>query len=122
MGSPGTTPDPSVIGAPSAPNIADVLNRAADLIEPEGRWGRDDYGYYGPDSDSDMGCYCLIGAIAKAAARAPFLVENDDAIAAILGFKHGYEIPRWNDEPDRTQAEVVAALRAAAKLSEADNG
>lgn len=32
------------------------------------------------------------------------------------------QVAAWNDAPDRTQAEVVAALRAAAELAERDEG
>jgi hypothetical protein len=39
-----------------------------------------------------------------------------DALRVIVG----PDIPRWNDAPDRTQAEVVAALREAADRWERD--
>jgi len=97
--------------------IADVLDRAADRIERDG-WWQGDY-YEGADLDIYAGATlrlaprpcCLTGAL---------WAESGDAHAAmdvvsIIGDYVGNDLPAvWNDAPERTQAEVVAALRGAA--------
>jgi len=95
--------------------VADVLERAADLIEPEGAWTQ---GTWARDRSGDTatraeeGCWCLWGAIYKtvgydAVATSPCLM----AVANLVGDSSIH----WNDVPGRTQAEVVSALREAAK-------
>ena len=85
--------------------IADILDKAADLIEPEGAWS----GFVcdGPN--------CAATAIDDVAqtyrASRPALVYFAKFLGSsnILG-----GIWKWNDAPERTQAEVVAKLREAA--------
>ena len=116
--------------------VAETLRKAADLIEPKGAWtqgyyARDASGRYweeDPDSDAQGSyvdfpakCFCLYGAIAKAVgADDPFLMKTDGRIEDALRLATGTTlVADWNDAPERTQAEVVAALRAAADASEA---
>ena len=70
--------------------------------------------------DSDRACaWCAIGALAAAAddrLGTGSAVSTADVIADELGVG---SLPAWNDEPGRTQAEVVAALRGA-PLGEVD--
>jgi len=101
---------------------AEILRKAADLIEPEGKWTQ---GYYARNSsgdirvatDSEAVCWCAIGAIRKVS----HTTASREAIvvAQMLGFKGSDELVNWNDAKGRTQAEVVAALRAAADAQEA---
>lgn len=97
--------------------VADVLDAAADLIEPEGAWGQGAFARgsqgqpIGPFSPYAT-CFCLRGALVRVGAinaRA----ENSPATLA-LGFNSSSRLVSWNDAPGRTQSEVVAALRAAA--------
>jgi hypothetical protein len=81
-------------------DIADALERAADLIEPEGAWGQ---GFYRRRD----GRLCAADAI--------WLIEGrrwDDAFRFFTEFVG--PVGTWNDAPERTQAEVVAKLREAA--------
>lgn len=41
--------------------------------------------------------------------------DAGDRLAAFLGLSHRRMLPRWNDAPGRTAAEVCAALRACAR-------
>jgi hypothetical protein len=41
------------------------------------------------------------------------------ALGKAVGCTHSYEIARWNDAPERTQAEVLAAFDKAIELAEA---
>jgi hypothetical protein len=96
-------------------NVAEVLNKAADLIEPEGKWTQGEMakGKTGskvlPNSPLAV-CFCAVGAIRRVA-RLPIYYDALNVLAK----KTGPFIGRWNDAPKRTQAEVVATLREAAK-------
>lgn len=115
----------------AAKSVADILNAAADLIEPEGRWtqgtlSRDESGCEVFDPwDSRAACWCVAGAMQRAAGiRHEYHAEHwreYDAARHLLGkVVDRYSIAHWNDGYSRTQAEVVAALRAAAEKARAD--
>lgn len=101
--------------------VADVLDRAADLLTPEGAWTQ---GAFGRDANGEpcglsqlerAVCYCLVGATDAAASDDLNLsCAADDALSALLGER---SVSTWNDAPERTQAEVVAKLREAADLA-----
>lgn len=104
-------------------SIADVLDAAADLIEPAGRWTQGAYArnIHGDDIvDDDDGslvpreavCFCVYGAVA-------FVEDQPIAESAAGAFLEmlGVQAVGWNDAPERTQAEVVAKLREAATLA-----
>lgn len=105
--------------------VSEVLSKAAALIEPEGAWGRNNYA---SDTRGEVVvacspravCWCASGAIVRATgsddAFNPLAMQARLALRDILG--EG-SIPAWNDARGRTQAEVVSALREAAKLAEA---
>lgn len=107
--------------------VADILTAAADLIDKPGAWTQEEYARdserhgigWLPRLRADGVCFCTVGAIA---ASTPTTVRHwgdiedgpaAQALADHLGI-HRDAIPDWNDAPERTQAEVVAALRAAA--------
>lgn len=93
-------------------NVSDILEKAADLIEPEGKWGQ---GFI-------VGCvgdHCADTAIYRIAE----LLDREERQAAriffanFIGGRDQYATFRWNDAPERTQEEVVAKLREAAALA-----
>ena len=95
-----------------------VLLAAADLIEPEGAWckiysARDAKGKSVRASSSKACSWCILGSItrAQAASHSSQWGKTIAAVTVVLGNR---SIAEWNDAPERTQAEVVAALRAAA--------
>ncbi|ANC85440.1 hypothetical protein [Sphingomonas sp. NIC1] len=101
--------------------VADVLERAADLIEPEGAWIQ---GAYGQDDDgeptvsiyalsSSSECHCVLGALAHVVGE-DRMYEFADALVPVIGVRDYLGVAPWNDASERTQAEVVAALRSAA--------
>ena len=102
----------------SALSIAEVLEKAANLIEPEGKWTQGDLavdanGDETWTADPNSVCFCAEGAIMHVSfgqPREPIFREFRHA----LGVDRIYE---WNDAPGRTQAEVVAKLREAAALA-----
>ncbi len=80
---------------------ADVLDRAAALIERDG-WVQGDYGWSGVG-------WCASGAIREAAR--PVTLKVHVSAGSALRAAIGPGIERWNDDPDRTQADVLAVLR-----------
>lgn len=99
-------------------DVADVLERAAALLEPEGAWTQAAYArgksgrIVNPQSKAAV-CFCMAGAVERAKGDDETLDERRFIRMAI---KRQY-IPGWNDAPGRTQTEVVAALREASKLA-----
>ena len=103
---------------------SEVLAKAADLIEPEGAWTQNAYarGKSGrpvdPENKRYAVCWCAVGAISRiaAAGSAPWWTARRP-LERVIGQSC---LPDWNDTPGRTQAEVVAAFRAAAELAKAE--
>ena len=106
-----------------AGRVAAVLNAAADLLEKPGGWTQGALalggeGEYLDVDSSDATCFCVVGAIRRVSGfgrRPEETIPVRQALAASLRLP-GYKAPlvNWNDDPDRTQAEVVKALRHAA--------
>jgi hypothetical protein len=101
--------------------VADILERAADLIEPEGKWtqeaeARDEDGLELEDYSSPGAvCWCAGGAIWKAASELGFVRIHQ--VQRYFEERLGAYAPEWNDALGRTQAEVVAKLREVAALA-----
>lgn len=92
--------------------VAEILDAAAALIEPEGMWGQG-------VSGGCRGQHCADTAIYRVANDLT-LGERDDVrrfFAKLIGGDTHWDTFRWNDAPERTQAEVVAKLREAAELA-----
>lgn len=96
-------------------NVADILDKAADLIEPEGAWIRhryavDAHGEPTVPTDPSAVCWCAMGAIYRVS-ECDGAIEDEcrELLAGIVGHR-GFG--SWNDT--HTQAEVVAKLREAA--------
>jgi hypothetical protein len=97
-------------------DVAKVLNDAADLIEPEGRWTR---GAYARDVNGEIAIpvspqacsWCAMGAIRH--------VAPDERLYALPVLRRylgdeDIDLTRWNDAQPTVQY-VVAALQAAAR-------
>lgn len=99
-------------------NTSEILAKAADLIEERGHWK----GWYcGPNGE-----LCARGAMYIAAGVVPPMepdqawegdADHDqvDAATKRLDGRVGSLTERWNDAEERTPAEVVTALREAAR-------
>jgi hypothetical protein len=104
-------------------SVADVLERAADLLTPEGEWtqgayARDIFGVdlLGADDrlvvPPDATCFCIYGAVA--------FVEGQTIAESEAGrFLEQFNIGAcdWNDDPERKQDEAVDLLRRVAVLA-----
>lgn len=105
----------------SARTVADILTAAADLIEPEGAWtqgafARTAKGHVIGSGEDPAVCFCGAGAVyrmggPRAVTERALNVLDSWARQRRKGFRI---FAQFNDAPERTQAEVVAALRAAA--------
>lgn len=101
---------------------AAILDEAANIIERNGWW---QHFYHDPGSHLPMiDCaVCARGAINLAAnRRAPNrpTKKSNNALSALeryLGIsgQSPNSVADWNDEPDRTAEQVIAALRGAAR-------
>lgn len=108
---------------------AEVLRKAADRLEKPGAWFRHGYGNrvesslaVPPVGELEAStCWCALGAITLEYgddfpdAGHPECSSAGQMLVAEIG---GRSVAQWNDAPGRTQAEVVAALRAAAERAE----
>lgn len=95
--------------------VAEVLTLAADILTPEDAWTQNSWacdanGRIVPPRSGDACCRCLDGALIAVKGTDDTHRELE-AIAVALNVGSAME---WNDEPGRTQAEVVAALRSTA--------
>lgn len=88
--------------------VSEILSKAADLIEPEGKWTKMFY-------ETHDGRFCAYGAIDYVCHSEYQSVRRAaERLRDVIGSTH---IAPWNDAPERTQAEVVAALRQASTLA-----
>jgi hypothetical protein len=96
----------------TALTVPDVLRRAEAVLA--GHWSRGGY-------ERREGRYCPIEALYEACCQPQLFMRTGlylDACAA-LREEVGGPIADWNGRPDRTEAEVRAALLAAAQRAEA---
>lgn len=101
---------------------SEILSKAADLIEPEGRWTQGASAHAGDGlatgaCQDDAICWCLGGAIERTG------YGHFSAVGDALKYftaTTGGALVSFNDAPGRTQAEVVAKLREAAALAESE--
>lgn len=90
--------------------VADVLRDALALIEDERNWCNDEEG--GAKYDQDSGqqtSWCSVRAISAVGDFGTSLTACD-ALKRALGVT---SVSAWNDSPERTHAEVVAAFKDA---------
>lgn len=106
---------------------ADILDLAADLIEPPGAWtqrtaARTKGGTPVHFDDPLAVCWCPSFAISKVVGGP----DSDAAIVARAALRKHLpgrgNITVWNDHEGRQQPEVVAMLREAAKAERAAEG
>ncbi len=98
-----------------------VLIAARERVATPDRWTR---GYWAHDAaggscgpaDAQATCWCSIGAMiaAVAPAGAETMLDARSLFKAANGINH---VPRWNDDPARTHAEVLAAFDLAVELA-----
>lgn len=93
----------------------DVMRHARDLVAggwTQGAAARNAAGLQVPPGARDACRFCAVGAIRRASrlARGNPGVDLDLMLAQAVGVGTESCVVRWNDEPGRKQAEVVAAF------------
>lgn len=108
--------------------VSETLNRAADLIEERGwysvgsryrrtRWQADPWG-----SLESGDAFCVEGAVAAVlgirviAGSGNMELRSCPAYLSLQGYLGEVSPAGWNDDRDRTPAEVIEALRACAVI------
>jgi hypothetical protein len=110
-----TLPQTDTVGSAGL-EVADVLERAAELLSAPGAWIKGSW--------QSGHCVCAEGAIlavvpARNRTFAYLAIKFLEELLPIPAIEGKRIVPFWNDAPERTQAEVVAKLREAAALSRA---
>lgn len=95
--------------SPQTNTVADVLRRARALIDSPEKWCK------GAMRTED-GRRCIFGAIDDAAGR--LAIDESHLFSRATGIRN---IAEWNNAPERTHAEVLAAFDRAIALAESDN-
>lgn len=90
----------------------ELILAAADLIEQPGCWtqevlARDKKGDPINPTSPQAVRWCAIGAIRK--------IGGDDELAIALAISRLRDIATWNDQPERSAAQVAARLRSIAR-------
>lgn len=87
-----------------------TLLDAADYMERNGHC----QGAYQRD-----GAVCVLGAIIK---TTDGRFDRSSAAIELCKYLHIHDLPRWNDQPGRTKAEVVDVMRECAANAELESG
>ena len=103
--------------------VADVLRGAMEYITPEGTWIQGDLFREATPSIGRPRGYCASGAISCSVQNLglPNGILTDvwrgslDALRQAIGSEH---IPDWNDNPSRTQEDVLLAFKRAIEIAE----
>lgn len=107
---PGAGPAATPKSAATKPS--EVLDAAANLIEPEGAWCQGQF--------HNGLSHCMAGAILLSGGRVFGAEYGFVSRVAILTFGPHSSLAHFNDAHGRTQAEVVSALRQAAELARSE--
>lgn len=99
--------------------VSEILDKAADLIEPVGRWAqgdmaRDRKGRPVSPLSPKASCFCIAGALDRVAGGA-FVPARVDAGFALMSHLDDRPYTDFNDAPGRRQADVVTFVREAAR-------
>jgi hypothetical protein len=98
--------------------LADKLREARALIErgwTQGAFARHANGrVIGCESES-ASCFCMAGAIMRVTPSIYSFERFIEPLCVVIGDRR---LDHWNDAPERTQAEVLAAFDKAIELAE----
>ena len=98
--------------------VAEILNRAADRLSREGAWtqnamAKDADGTQVPPRYATACQWCSKGAIRAETKYFYDVYVAEQALASAIG---NAAIAAWNDDPARTQSDIVEAFRKEEKL------
>lgn len=89
---------------------AEHLRAARALIDTPERWAQHAYNVQNPDGTR---CYCMLGALDQVK------LDHNETCAFLYAAIGMISIALWNDAPNRTHNEVMAAFDRAIALAEA---
>jgi hypothetical protein len=103
----------------------EILTQARDLIAQPGKWTQ---GWYarradGKDcywADDEASCFCAVGAVEKTVGFDFIWSASHRKSYEYLREVVGGVVDRFNDDPTRTQEEVVQAFDKAIELAKAE--
>lgn len=106
----------SGLSAPTPKLISDMLDLAADYVSIG--WCQRVFAHTSTgratSSDSpDAVGWCILGALERATSGSDAKLHAEDVLAGLIP---GDYLDLWNDVPHRTQTEVIALLRKAARI------
>jgi hypothetical protein len=94
--------------------------KAKDLLSDKSRWtqgalARDRVGRECTPESPDAESFCIVGALCRVYLDDAAINEAIDSVNLVITPMSGYgdEIEEWNDDPDRTFAEVRLVLEIA---------
>lgn len=98
-----------------------ILHVAGDVLEQPGAWTQ---GYYARNKkgistsyvDGDAVCWCAAGMLLKMGGM-DGIAEAVDYLCRVAGVIGTGSLADWNDKPERTQEEIIAAFRQAEQLA-----
>lgn len=91
----------------------EILTEARTLVAREDGWIQNNF----QKECSGQMCYCSVGAVDKAANSNVDFSSFDRALRFLYEVTGAEVLSQWNDKPERTQAEVVAAFDKAIELA-----
>lgn len=106
-------------GSTTDPTVAEVLERAADLLEEydwcQGEFAKDSDGCAVVWESDKAQSFCALGVAYRA--WSDLGQPHFPLVTSMQGYLDVRDVTAWNDEPGRTKAEVIAKLREAATLA-----
>ncbi len=109
-------------------STADILRKAKALIDAPEKWTKGAFcrsaaGKAVSTFSRDAVCFCAVGAIARLEVTGVITdVRASRAEEALRDAIHATAVSHWNDAPERTHAEVMAAFDKAIALAESKAG
>jgi hypothetical protein len=108
---------------------SEILRKAAEKIAAPEKWAKLGYAFNATGEpvdwdDHDAVCWCLTGATAVVADKGDaYGCAADRYLRRVIGAQPASSadtVSVWNDRPERTHSEVLAALAKAAELAESE--
>lgn len=99
--------------------VAETLRRAKALIDAPEKWTKGEFARNAkgrPCLPREAACFCTVGALVVACG--PGQTSAFEKLRAHFTRLVGGSIGTWNDAPERTHAEVMAAFDRAIEIAE----
>lgn len=104
----------------------EILEKARELLSDPKRWTRDALAmtargkHLSDPTDRRAACWCVFGAIMKCSGEVSGALNAADVFERANWFGDDESFSSWNDRPERTHAEVLAAIDSAIALARSE--